>query len=106
MTLLATQQISIAGLNPTMSAANAGGDTVVADDRTFLRVKNGSGSPVTVTVTTPGTVSGLAIADATMSVPATTGDMMLGPLPASLFGDPVSISYSAVTSVTVAALRV
>ncbi len=45
-----------------------------------------------------------------VSVPATTGDRMIGPLPAEHFADPsdglAAITYSGVTSVTVAAVQV
>ncbi len=101
MAALSVQQISIAGLTPTMVAAAGGGDTVPAGDRNFLLVRNGGGSGITVTVTTPGTVGGLAIADATVSVGA-GADKLIGPLTASLFGDPAAVAYSGVTSVTVA----
>jgi hypothetical protein len=106
MTALTPQVVSIAGTAPTYNAAGAGGDTVPAGERTWIHVKNGSASPITVTVTTPGTVSGLAIADVSVSVPATTGEKLIGPLPTSLFGDPVQIAYSAAASVTVAALQI
>ena len=50
MALLATQQIQVTGVAITLAAAAGGGDTVTASDRTFLWVKNASGSPITVTV--------------------------------------------------------
>ncbi len=107
MALLATQQIDRDGLNATYVAAAAGGDTAAPDDRAFLHVKNGGASPVTVTLVTPGTVSGLAISDTTVSVAA--GGAQFIPLYPSLYRDPssglVSITYSGVTSVTVAVIR-
>ena len=109
MALLTPQQISIAGIAPTYAAAAGGGDTIAPDDRTFLHVKNGSGASITVTVVTPGTVGGLAIADLSVAV-AAGADRMVGPLTAALFADPttglVPVTYSGVTSLTVAALRV
>jgi hypothetical protein len=106
MAVIAPQVVQVAGTAPTYAAASAGGDTVAAGDRTWIHVKNGSGSPVTVTIVTPGTVAGLAIADITVSVPATTGEKLIGPLTASLVGDPAQISYSASATVTVAALSI
>lgn len=106
MAALTPQFVSIAGTAPTYAAAGAGGDTVPSGERTWLHVKNGSASPITVTVTTPGTYSGLAIADVSVSVPATTGERLIGPLPSNLFGNTVDVAYSAVTTVTVAAFQI
>lgn len=105
MAVLTPQVVQIAGTTAVDNPASAGGDVVPAGDRAWLNVKNGSGAAVTVTLTTPGSVGGLAIADAVVSVPA-AGSKLIGPLTASLFGDPVAISYSATASVTVAALTV
>lgn len=108
MALLATQSINRAGLATAFAAAAAGGDTFLPNSNTFIEVKNASGSPITVTIVTPrNNVYGNPIADNTISVPATTGDRMIGPFPADEYADPVtglaSISYSAATSVTVGA---
>ncbi|MCW2498273.1 hypothetical protein [Jatrophihabitans sp.] len=105
MAALVPQVVQIAGTAPTANAASAGGDTVPTGDRTWIHVTNGSGSSVTVTIATPGTVSGLAIADVTVAIPAGTGKD-IGPLTTALFGDNAAITYSATTSVTVAALSI
>lgn len=109
MATLSPQVPSLSGLTPSYSAANAGGDQVLCDDRLFLHVKNTNGSSRDVTIATPGNVDGLAIADVVVTVPATTGDKMIGPLKASLFADAngyAQITYSAATNVTVAAVRI
>jgi hypothetical protein len=49
MTLLATQNISRAGVTPSYSAV-AASDTFVPDSQTFIHVKNAGGSPDSVTV--------------------------------------------------------
>jgi hypothetical protein len=109
MALLATQQIQITGPAITLTAAAGGGDTVSPSDRTFLWVKNASGSPITVTVVVPGVYFGQNLPDSGVSVPATTGERMIGPLDQRL-ADPttqvVGITYSGVTSLTVAAVRI
>jgi len=108
MALLATQQIGFAGTATTLASAAGGGDTVTPDDRTFLWVKNGSGSPITVTVVVPGAYYGQNLGDVAVSVPATTGERMIGPLDRRLQNANgfVDITYSGVTSLTVAAVRI
>ncbi len=106
MALLATQKVVRTGLAPAYSAAAGGGDTFVPGQSVMAHIKNGSGAAITVTIVTPGSTSGQAIADVSVSVPATTGDRMIGPLPGSLFTDPATgvgnITYSGVTTLTVA----
>lgn len=109
MATLTTQTIVAAGLAPTFAAAAGGGDKVVPGDRTFLHVKNGGGSPITVTVAVPGTFyAAVANPDLTVTVDA-AGEKLI-PVP-PLFADSsdsglAAVTYSGVTSVTVAALRI
>ena len=57
------------------------------DGRVFLHfTKTGAGS-ATITVTSQATVQGLAVANLTVTVPATTGDVFMGPFPTSIFND-------------------
>lgn len=78
------------------------GNKFSADTKTVLRVKN-AGAQITVTIEAPGTVRGLAIADATFVIPATTGDVLIPIIPE--YWQPgtqdVYVTYSSVTSVTV-----
>ena len=110
MALLASQKVVRTGLAPAYAAANAGGDTFTPGQGVFLEAKNASGAAITVTIVTPGSTSGQAIADVAVSVPATTGERKIGPLPGSLFADPATgvgnITYSGVTSLTVAIVDV
>ncbi|WP_340382322.1 hypothetical protein U5640_36380 [Streptomyces sp. SS7] len=102
---LTTTKISVAtglvDVAAAATAANAGGDTALVGPNRFLYVNNGSGSSVTVTLTTPGTVSGLAIADPTYAVAA--GKHAIIPLTNVFRGalGRVAVAYSAATSVTV-----
>jgi hypothetical protein len=109
MATLGTQAIALAGLNPTYAAATGGGDKCEVGDRVFLHVKNGSGSPITVTLTSVAAVRGQAVANVTVSVPA-AGERMIGPLNADLLQNAsdglCAIGYSSATTVTVAALRI
>ncbi len=103
-------------VNPSAAAASAGGDAFPnpSDERTFLYVKNGGGSPITVTVApvnpttvrVPGAAGAIPVPNRAMTVPASQ-EGWLGPFPTA-FNDAngnVNVSYSAVTSVTVAARR-
>lgn len=109
MALLTPQQISLVGTSPAYGSAAAGGDTVAPDDRAFLHIKNTNGATRDVTIVTPGTTFGQANADVVKTVPATTGDVMMGPLVPAL-ADPttglISITWSAVTGITVAVVKV
>lgn len=108
MALLTAQSITVSGLSPTYASAGGSGDTVAPGDDVFLHVKNAEGSPTTVTLVRPGTSYGVANPDPTVTVAATTGSQFIY-LPRE-FADPttglVSITYSSVTSLTVAVLRV
>jgi hypothetical protein len=95
------------GLTPAYSAAAGGGDSCKASSRTFLHVKNGHSSPQTVTIATPGTVGGLAIADLAVAVP-NAAERMIGPID-DVFRDSgglAQITYSGVTALTIAAIRI
>lgn len=106
MAALSVTQISAAGITDALVAAAAGGDTFANDGRVFFEVLNG-GSSITVTFTTPATVQGEPIADRAVTV-AGGARKKIGPFPTDIFNDAnglVSVAYSAVTSVTVAAYR-
>lgn len=112
MAKIEEQLVTLAGLAPTFTAAAGGGDTFDPDADTFIVVKNGGGSPITVTVPTPRVdpATGLAEADVSVSVPATTGERWIGPFPFETYADPAtglgSIGYSGVTTVTTAVVKV
>jgi hypothetical protein len=108
MAFLSPQQIAVTGTVITYAAAGAGGDSCSPDDRVFLRVKNGSGSSINLTLVVPGTTWGQANPDPVIAVPATTGEVSIA-LPAGLVDlstGLISWTYSAVTTVTVALVRV
>lgn len=108
MANLATQQIGITGTNPTYASAGGSGDTVGPDDRTFLHVKNGDASSHSVTVAVPGSEYGQPRADVVVAVPAGES-RFIGPLIHDLADSSdgrVHVTYTATTSMTVAALRI
>lgn len=106
MAALTIQSIDQDGLTPSYTAAAGGGDTVVTGAGAFLHVKNGGGGSITVTLVTPGTVSGLAVDDQTVTVTNAQERMIAVP---DLYKSPsdglASITYSGVTTVTIASFR-
>lgn len=101
MALLALQDASAGLENVTFTAAAGGGDTIAGGTRgagwdlsVILIVRNGDVATKTVTV------NGTAYV-----VPATTGVAVI-PVYAGTWGTVKAVTYSAVTSLTVAAVRV
>ncbi len=111
MPLLAREQIDEDGLVATYNAADVGGDTFDNDGRTVLHIKNGGGGPLTVTVTAESATTRkpgygqLTKANAETAV-AAAGEEFLGPFPTIAFGVVGAITYSGVTSLTLAVLRI
>lgn len=108
-TALTVQPVSIAGLAPAYTAADQpNGHEFVNDGNMLLHVKNTGGGACTVTLQTPAVVSGVAVSDPTVSVPATTGDRMIGPFDPTIFnqaGGLVYVDLSTGTGVTLAAIK-
>jgi hypothetical protein len=107
MALLSVQQASLAGTPVTFAAAAAGGDTfALPHGAVALRVKNGGGSAITVSLQFPGqTPYGVNNPPRVTASIAAAADVVIGPIPLGAV-DPVtglvSVTYSGVTSVTVA----
>ena len=112
MATLATQVVTRAGAVPTYAAATGGGDAMACSADSFLHVKNGGGSSITVTLAIPAGTSGWPQAAYTNSVVtvANASEKMIGPIQPQLYADPVTglctITYSGVTTVTVGAFQV
>ncbi|MFG3488557.1 hypothetical protein [Streptomyces sp. NPDC047972] len=107
MALLAQQAVALSGLTPSYSAA-AASTTVTCGERSFLHVKNTAGSSMTVTLTATAKVRGQSVGDVVVTVPATTGDKLIGPITAELFAGAsdgtCAVTYSSTTNVVVANL--
>lgn len=112
MATLATQQITPAGITPAYVTAAGGGDKVQPADGRFIHVKNGGGSPITVTIDDPTSVgpSGAQSFNPDLSVVVGDGDeAMIGPINArytQVSDGFANITYSDVTSVTIGAFGV
>jgi hypothetical protein len=112
MATLAAQTINRLGTTPTYAAAAGGGDAMPCGSGMFLHIKNASGGNITVTIAIPAGASGYpnaAYTSTAVVVPLTTGDKMIGPIQAPLYQDPTTglatVTYSGVTSLTVAAVN-
>lgn len=108
---LVTQVID-ADFAPVMGAAAALGDTFLNDGRTFLLVANADAAPINVTlavqrasVEVPG-LGAIAFGAVVTAVPAGASRYIAVPRgPYNAGNGRVSIAYSAVVAVTVAAIR-
>lgn len=108
MATLTAAQAGIAGVDPGFVAASGGGDKVAPNSHGAIIVRNGGGSSITVTIAWPGNSKyGVANPDPTVAVPA--GEERLIALKGSDLADTdglIAISYSGVSSVTVAAITI
>lgn len=104
MAVLSVQEITLAGVDPTLAAAAAGGDTFANDGRTYFDINNGSGGSINATFDATELCNQGFDHDEVVAVPA-GARRRIGPFPTGRFGTTVSVSYSDVTTVTVAAVR-
>lgn len=107
MATLTVATVSRAGTDIAGTSAAGGGDVFANDGYTFLKVTNGGGSSINVTIDCTQTLDGMAVTDPVVAV-AAGATKLIGPFSPSLFNDAngrVGVGYSAVTSVTVAALK-
>lgn len=81
-----TEEITRAGLVPTLTAPTVDGDVVDAG-RVALMVTNNGAAAHTVTVQSPVTVDGLDVEELTVSV-AVGDTVLIGPWPRRTFGRP------------------
>ena len=109
MATLSVQNIVLAGLEPTYANATELGDEFVnTTGRVFLHVKNGDASEKTVTVLSQKTCDQGETHNIAVTIPASE-ERIIGPLTTGRFNDgdgKVQVTYSAVTSVTVAAIQI
>jgi len=102
-----TETIDNDGLLATYFAASAGGDKVTPGAGVGIHVKNANASPTNVTIVTPGTVDGLAVADRVVAVTNGTDQFIAVP---ELYRDPAdglaAITWSVTASVTFAVIRI
>lgn len=105
MATLAVTTLSQSGAVPSPVAAAGGGDSFPNTGREYLQVTNGDVSSKTVTINSVQACNQGFDHDLVVTVAA--GDTkLIGPFPVRRFSSTVAVSYSAVTSVTVAVIKV
>ena len=103
---LTPQQLSRSGITPSFTAAHVDGHKMANGGTEYLHVKTGDTATV-VTIQTPGTVDGLAVAERTISI-GTSSERLIGPFPRQTYNqgsEEVYVDLSAITNVTLAAFR-
>lgn len=111
MALLTVQRPTTAGVAITLAAAAVGGDSFPNNGQTFFRIKNAGAGAVTVTFDSPTTCSFGVAANAAhdLAVVVTNDSAVyeIGPFTQGRYNDDnsrVQVTYTGVTSVTVAAV--
>lgn len=109
MAALTTQQMAYPVTTILPVAAAGGGDTLKPGDTTRLVVRNGSGASINVTIPRYPLTDPEGVAETSLVVAVPAGaERWIGPLGGTRFANPangnVEVAYSAVTTVTVAAI--
>lgn len=106
--VLTVQNITTSGLTPTFTAPTAtdGFEFAGNTGNHFIRIKNTDASTRTATPTVSGkTKSGLAGTAVVVTVPANTGDILIGPFDPADYGTTVTVAISATAGITAAAIK-
>ena len=101
-TAITVTQVTRLGVAPaTATAGYATNDHSIADNdgRVWLEAASTAGSATVITVETPGTVDGLAVADLTVSVP-TNATRIIGPFPPAIYNQSDGSLYVGVEQTT------
>lgn len=113
--VLTVQDIIRDGITISYAAGDALGHSFNnIGENIFIHVKNTDASPINVTILNPSVIDGEDVPDKVVVVAATTGDEMIGPFPKTIYEQEdvdaedersILIDLSAVTNVTIAAVR-
>ncbi len=116
MAAIPIQSIAAAGLGPTYQAATASDNAsgVTPNERLFIHAKNTNVATATVTINpvapTSAKVPGVGVVSVppiSVIIPATTGDRMIGPIPAAYIdatGNVTLLNTGTITNLTLAAI--
>lgn len=105
------EKLAASGLTASYTGSlSASNDYLISNDgAVFLHFKKSAAVDAVITVETPNTVGGLAIAEQTFTCPATTGDIFAGPFPPSIYNDgshDLRFTPSDVDGLTVAVIHI
>ena len=111
MATLTVKQAILTGVDPAYEAATGGGDAFLVGKGMYLHVKNTDTSSHTVTVNSVKNCDQGADHDSVTTVPATTGERIIGPFEdVDRWGDPITklaaITYDGVTGMSIAAIKI
>lgn len=113
MATLTTQVIVRTGITPSYAAVTGGGDACECGDDIYLHFKNTNAATYTVTLAIPASKSSystVTYTSTTVTIPATTGDKLVGPITPTLYKDDTTglcqLTYTGTTTNgTVAAVK-
>jgi len=108
MATLSNQIVTLAAITPSYAACAAGGDEFVNSGRDFIHIKNGHTSPQTVIMNSQAACDQGFDHDVSIAV-TNAQERMIGPFPKGRFDDAggkVQLTYSGVTALTIAIIRV
>ena len=108
MATLTVADINHTGLTPAFVSVAAGGDQFANDGHIFLYVKNTNAASRDVTVDSQSLCNQGVDHNIVVTVPATTGEKLIGPFPPGRFNDAnanVQITYESEVGVTIQAMR-
>lgn len=86
---IAVEKIQPNGLGATYTGSLSAANTYMIknDGEVFLHFKKSGAGIATVTIETPKTLGGLAVAEQVVSVAADSGDEFAGPFPPNIYND-------------------
>lgn len=102
VTALSVTSLARTGIADALTAANVDGHTIVNNGSMWFEVLNGSGGSINVIMAISKTVDGLAVSSRTVAV-AAGARKKFGPFPKTDYGSSITVTFSAVTTVTVGA---
>jgi hypothetical protein len=108
---IAVEKVTRTGINLTDTGSLSTGNTYVIRNsgKMVLHFKKTGSGVCSASIQTPSFVGGLAVAELTVNVPATSGDILIGPFPPGIFNDgskDVRVTFDDVVGLTIAAFEV
>lgn len=109
LTVLVADRDGVSVADAVMTDAVAGGHQFINDGATQLLIQNTNAATRTITISTPNTVDGNAIADLAFTIAATTGRLLTATFPRTIYNQSdgkVRVDYSATAGVKIAAVQI